>query len=88
MTSISLMYNDIAISNLSRVAKNYHCNLVYHRDVVMVDISVSQGTASCNANVDLLYRVCGETVDCMNEDVYIRIDALEDCTKCRQICWA
>jgi hypothetical protein len=41
----------------------------------MVDISISQGTASCNANVDLLCRVYGETISCMNEDVYIRIYA-------------
>jgi hypothetical protein len=79
------MYNDIAISNLSRLARNYHCNLVCRRDVVMVDISVSRGTAVCNTNVDLLYRVYGETVGCTNEDVYIRIDSFEDCVKCHQM---
>ncbi len=51
----------------------------------MADISVSWGTTSYNANVDLLCKVCGEMVDYMNEDIYIRIDALEDYAKCHQM---
>ncbi len=51
----------------------------------MADIYVSQDTASYNANVDLLCRVCDETVSYTNEDVYIRTDALENHAKCRQM---
>jgi hypothetical protein len=50
-----------------------------------MDISVSQGTTDYNANVDLLCRVCSETVCCMNEDVYIKIDMPKDPTKCCQM---
>jgi hypothetical protein len=73
------------ISNVSQLAKNYHCNFICRRDVVMADISISQGTTSYNANVDLLYRVCDETIGYMNEDVYIRIDAPEDRAKFHQM---
>jgi hypothetical protein len=64
---------------------NYHCNFICHKDVVTIDISISLGTTNYNANVDLLYKVCDETVSCMNKDVYIRIDAPEDHAKCRQM---
>ncbi len=50
-----------------------------------MDISISQGMANCNANVDLLCRVCSETVNCMNKDVYIRIDVPENHAKCHQL---
>jgi hypothetical protein len=79
------MYNDIAISNLSRLARIYHYNIIYHRDVVTADISISRGTTCYNANVDLLCKVCDKTIDCMNKDVFIRIDTLEDCAKCRKM---
>jgi primosomal protein N' len=35
--------------------------------------------------VDFLCTVCGETVSCINEDVYIKIDTPEDHAKCRQM---
>ncbi len=64
---------------------NYHCNLICCRDVVMINIFVSPGTTNYNANVDLLYRVCNETVNCTNEDIYIRINVPEDHAKCHQM---
>ncbi len=62
--------------------------LVCHRDVVTTDISVSRGKTSCNANVDLLYKVCSKTIGYTNKDIYIRIDRLKDRAKCRQMRWA
>jgi hypothetical protein len=50
-----------------------------------MDISVSWGTASFNANVDLLCKVYSEIVACTNEDIYIRINAPEDHAKCHQM---
>jgi hypothetical protein len=79
------MYNDIAISNLSRLTRNYHYNLVSRRDIVTADIFVSRGMAGCNANVDLFCRVCNETVSYTNEDVYIRNGAPKDHAKCCQM---
>jgi primosomal protein N' len=35
--------------------------------------------------VDLLCKVCDETINCMNIDVYIRIDTPEDHAKCHQM---
>jgi hypothetical protein len=57
----------------------------FFSNFLLADISISRGTANCNANVDLLYKVCGEMVSCTNKNVYIRIDVPEDRAKCRQM---